>query len=63
MKTIAIALLLVSCSNPPPAKTVEKDLCLARADYKASGIAPAAPGSIRAKLEAAEDAFCATLTP
>ncbi len=58
-----ILLLLVGCSNPPSAKTVEKDLCAARAAYviATGGKLDPAPGSPRAKLEAAEDAFCATL--
>lgn len=66
MKKLAIACLLVSCSNPPSAKTVEKDLCNARAAYKlaaieANGKWNPEPGSPRAQLEASEDAFCATL--
>lgn len=60
--------LAVGCSNPPtPAQIdkVESDLCKARATYKliaaaAGGRLDPLPGSPRAKLEAAEDAFCAT---
>ncbi len=55
--------LLVGCSNLPPAKTIELDLCNARATYviASGGQLDPAPGSPRAKLEAAEDKLCATL--
>ncbi len=63
MKTLALCALLFGCANPPSAKAVETDLCNARALYKVStdGSLDPEPGSPRAKLEAAEDAFCATL--
>jgi hypothetical protein len=56
-----------ACSSTnQQAKTVkaEADLCKARAQYKAfallaGGRLDPAPGSARASLEAAEDAFCA----
>ncbi len=62
------AAIPLACSNPPtPAQIdkVESDLCKARATYKliaaaAGGKLDPLPGSPRAKLEAAEDAFCAT---
>ncbi len=44
--------------------TVELDLCRARAEYRllaaaAGGVLDPAPGSLRARLEEDEDAFCA----
>lgn len=55
----------VACSAPAPAPKLAKaegELCAARAAWKvfaaANNLAPA-PGSERAKLEAAEDALCA----
>ncbi len=59
---IVLAMLLTGCKS---AKTAEYDLCKARAEYKlanaaAGGVFDPKPGSPRAKLEAAEDAFCAS---
>lgn len=58
-----------SSSSTSPAKTAarEAEFCAARATYKlaaaaAGGALDPAPGSPRAKLEAAEDAFCETHT-
>lgn len=68
MKTLILCFVIIGCSTPAPSpKTVETDLCAARAAYKAVAAAAGgkldpAPGSARAKLEAAEDALCATLT-
>lgn len=66
MKTVILSLVLVACSNTPPPKVTPEDFCKARATYKALAAAAGgkldpAPGSPRAKLEAEEDAFCATL--
>ncbi len=59
-----LALLLIGCSNPPTPKAVELDLCQARSAVRLleveTGNTPA-PGSTRAALEGAEDAFCATI--
>ncbi len=60
---LAFAAGMYACSTPPHASTVETDLCLARAKWKAIALAAGgaldpAPGSERAKLEAAEDALC-----
>jgi hypothetical protein len=52
---IAVAVSLAGCSSTPAARTVETDLCEARA----GGALDPKPGSARAKLEAAEDALCA----
>lgn len=70
MKTLVSLLLacsVLSCSNPPAPKTVETDLCKARAAFKTAefaepGLYPT-PGSLRAQVEEAEDAFCATVRP
>lgn len=53
-----------ACSRVPPAvSTVELDLCRARASWRvvaaaAGGALDPTPGSVRARLEQAEDAFC-----
>jgi len=62
--SILLCALLFGCSNPPSAKSVEVDLCAARAAFKAlevsdPSLAPA-PGSLRAKIEVDEDIVCAT---
>ena len=64
---IMIAILLTACtpSEQAKVKTVEVDLCKARATFRAleevdSSLAPA-DGSPRAKIEKAEDTLCASL--
>lgn len=63
MKKLIIVLFLVGCSATPSARTAA--FCSARLTYKlaSAGKLDAPPGSPRAKLEAAEDAFCASVTP
>jgi hypothetical protein len=64
---LAGAGIVWSCANTPQgvkAAQAEADICRARAEYKqvaalARGRLDPAPGSQRARLEAAEDAFCA----
>lgn len=58
-----------SSSATSQAKTAEteRELCAARAAYKraaavAGGALDPVPGSVRARLEAAEDSFCSTHT-
>lgn len=57
-------LLLMGCSNPPAKSVIEQDLCKARASFKLLEVADPrlqpAPGSIREKLEEAEDTLCAS---
>lgn len=64
---ILVSALLFGCSNPPPPRTIELDLCAARAAYKvvaaaANGKLDPEPGSLRAKLEADEDVLCSILS-
>lgn len=58
------AIALDACHAPPPPKAAaaEASLCKARSEWLLAvavdpSLAPA-PGSLRARLEAAEDAFC-----
>lgn len=65
---VAAGASVAACASTPAptvAKT-EADLCEARAAWRIAAaadpsLAPA-PGSLRAKLEAAEDALCSTVT-
>jgi len=64
-----IIVFMPSCTPQSEAqvKTVETDLCKARTVEKGleaadSSLAPK-PDSVRAKIEVAEDAFCATIKP
>jgi len=63
--SVLLVLALVGCSNPPSAKSVEVDLCAARAAFKALEVTDPKlspePGSLRAKIEVDEDIVCATL--
>lgn len=63
MKKLIVVLMLVGCSSTPSART--SAFCAARLAYKLAtgGKLDARPGSPRAKLEAAEDAFCAIVKP
>ena len=65
---ITVLLTQAACKSPLPAQyaKLETELCKARASYKivalaAGGTLDPAPGSERAKLESAEDLFCAGL--
>jgi len=67
MKKLLLIAALSACSSQQPPKVTKEDFCAARAAYKAiaaqaGGKLDPAPGSPRAKLEAAEDLFCATLS-
>ncbi len=57
-------LLLASCADKPALTVVENDFCKLRADFRIAEIADSslapAPGSLRDKLEQAEDAVCAS---
>lgn len=63
MKALCIAFILISCTQNK-AKSAS-DFCRARAIYKAASSEElmSEPGSPRAKLEATEDTFCASLNP
>ena len=57
-----ILLILVGCSSQKPAASVETQLCRVRAEFRIAELADVtlvpSPGSLRAKIENAEDAFC-----
>lgn len=61
----SLIVMSLACGTPPKtAAGVERELCAARADFKAAEvIVPALepkPGSARERLELAEDAYCST---
>ncbi len=58
-------LSIVACSNSnqkPAASAIEADLCKTRTAFRVAEIADStlapSPGTLRAKIEDAEDAFC-----
>lgn len=63
MKKLILLLALVGCSgSQSKTASVETDLCKARSAFRIAEIADSglhpASGSLRAKLEEAEDSFC-----